>query len=210
MLIAPEAITSSELMNPISPLHGHDGTFSQTCPTASSKRLLKGALLGNYGTFSILIPQSGQQTRYTSTNRRLELHARQIPHLALAHLMRRLQFPTAFRANQLPVAALATYLKLQGLGPFVDFMPTDSVVASGEYPAAYSRSAHSHGAPPSSRAGFFAMVARRRRGMDPPPLPRIHRSQTAQPRTAFQHGVSLPRNGTVPTAGETRSGRVPA
>ena len=41
--------------------------LSQACPTASSKRLLNGALLGNCGTFSILIPQSGQQTRYTST-----------------------------------------------------------------------------------------------------------------------------------------------
>src|ERR1700751_1506610 len=32
-------------------------------PTASSKRLLKGALLGSSATFSALIPQSGQRTR---------------------------------------------------------------------------------------------------------------------------------------------------
>ncbi len=41
--------------------------LSHACPTASSNRLLKGALLGNCGTFSTLRPQSGQHTRYTST-----------------------------------------------------------------------------------------------------------------------------------------------
>jgi hypothetical protein len=40
--------------------------LSQACPTASSKRLLKGDLLGNGGTFSTLIPHSGQFTRYSS------------------------------------------------------------------------------------------------------------------------------------------------
>ena len=40
--------------------------LSHACPTASSNRLLNGALLGNCGTFSILTPQSGQHTRYTS------------------------------------------------------------------------------------------------------------------------------------------------
>jgi hypothetical protein len=40
--------------------------LSQANPTASSKRLLNGALLGNCGTFSVLIPQSGQRTRYSS------------------------------------------------------------------------------------------------------------------------------------------------
>src|SRR6516165_331114 len=41
--------------------------FSQASPTASSKRLLKGALLGNCGTFSVFTPQSGHCTRYSST-----------------------------------------------------------------------------------------------------------------------------------------------
>ena len=36
-------------------------------PTASSKRLLKGALLGSSGTFSLFTPHSGQRTRYNST-----------------------------------------------------------------------------------------------------------------------------------------------
>src|SRR6185295_3102126 len=49
---------------------------------------------------------------------RSEFHARQIPHLALAHLARHLQFPTASRADQLPVAAFPPYPKLQGLRPF--------------------------------------------------------------------------------------------
>ena len=40
--------------------------LSQANPTASSKRLLNGALLGNCGTFSALIPQSGQRTRESS------------------------------------------------------------------------------------------------------------------------------------------------
>src|SRR5450756_2157826 len=40
--------------------------LSQACPTASSRRLLKGDLLGNGGTFSTLIPHSGQFTRYSS------------------------------------------------------------------------------------------------------------------------------------------------
>src|SRR5712692_7496878 len=40
---------------------------SHTSPRASSNRLLKGALLGNCGTRSILTPQSGQRTRKTST-----------------------------------------------------------------------------------------------------------------------------------------------
>src|SRR6516162_11928564 len=41
--------------------------LSQASPTASSKRLLKGALLGNCGTFSVFTPQSGHCTRYSST-----------------------------------------------------------------------------------------------------------------------------------------------
>lgn len=40
--------------------------LSHACPTASSNRLLNGALLGSSGTFSILTPQSGHLTRYTS------------------------------------------------------------------------------------------------------------------------------------------------
>src|SRR6516165_4016346 len=40
--------------------------LSHARPTASSKRLLKGALLGNCGTFSVFTPQSGQRTRYSS------------------------------------------------------------------------------------------------------------------------------------------------
>jgi hypothetical protein len=41
--------------------------LSQASPTASSKRLLNGALLGSCGTFSVFTPQSGQRTRYNST-----------------------------------------------------------------------------------------------------------------------------------------------
>src|SRR5215470_16074576 len=41
--------------------------LSHANPTASSKRWLKGALLGNCGTFSVFTPQSGQRTRYSST-----------------------------------------------------------------------------------------------------------------------------------------------
>lgn len=37
--------------------------LSHANPTASSKRLLNGALLGNCGSFSIFTPQFGQQTR---------------------------------------------------------------------------------------------------------------------------------------------------
>ena len=37
--------------------------------------------------------------------RRSVFHARQIPHLTLAHLVRRPKFPTASRANQLPAVA---------------------------------------------------------------------------------------------------------
>ena len=40
--------------------------LSHANPTASSKRLLKGALLGSCGTFSTLTPHFGQHTRYTS------------------------------------------------------------------------------------------------------------------------------------------------
>src|SRR6266852_3683262 len=39
----------------------------QARPTASSKRLENGALLGNCATFSIFGPQSGQRTRYNPT-----------------------------------------------------------------------------------------------------------------------------------------------
>ena len=42
--------------------------ISQASPTASSNRLENGALPGNRGTFSRFTPQSGQWTRYTSTN----------------------------------------------------------------------------------------------------------------------------------------------
>jgi hypothetical protein len=41
--------------------------LSQACPTASSNRLLKGALLGNWGTFSARNPQRGHFIRYVST-----------------------------------------------------------------------------------------------------------------------------------------------
>ena len=40
--------------------------LSQASPTASSNRLLKGALLGSCATFSVFTPQSGQRTRYSS------------------------------------------------------------------------------------------------------------------------------------------------
>jgi hypothetical protein len=39
---------------------------SRSIPTASSKRFLKGALLGKESTFSVFKPQSGQATRYNS------------------------------------------------------------------------------------------------------------------------------------------------
>jgi len=41
--------------------------LSQACPTASSNRLLKGALLGNWATFSARNPQRGHFIRYVST-----------------------------------------------------------------------------------------------------------------------------------------------
>jgi hypothetical protein len=40
--------------------------LSHANPAASSKSLLKGALLGSCGTFSTRTPHSGQQTRYSS------------------------------------------------------------------------------------------------------------------------------------------------
>src|SRR5665213_3938073 len=40
--------------------------LSQLSPTASSNRLLNGALLGNCSTFSVFNPQLGQRTRYNS------------------------------------------------------------------------------------------------------------------------------------------------
>jgi hypothetical protein len=44
--------------NPNRRATGRAAALSHASPTASSNRLLKGALLGNCGTFSILIPQS--------------------------------------------------------------------------------------------------------------------------------------------------------
>ena len=41
--------------------------LSHACPTDSSKRLLKGALLGNWATFSARNPQRGHFIRYVST-----------------------------------------------------------------------------------------------------------------------------------------------
>src|SRR5277367_3114855 len=41
--------------------------LSQACPTASSNRWLKGALLGNWATFSARNPQRGHFIRYVST-----------------------------------------------------------------------------------------------------------------------------------------------
>ncbi len=40
--------------------------LSHANPTASSKRLLNGALLGSWGTFSTRTPHCGQHTRYSS------------------------------------------------------------------------------------------------------------------------------------------------
>ena len=41
--------------------------LSQACPTISSKRLLNGALLGTWATFSARNPQRGHFIRYVST-----------------------------------------------------------------------------------------------------------------------------------------------
>ena len=90
--------------------------LSHACPTASSNRLLNGALLGNCGTFSILMPQSGQQHPvHLYDDGGPEFHAGQIPHFPLAHIVGRLQLAAASGAHQFPIAALAPYPQLQRL-----------------------------------------------------------------------------------------------
>lgn len=56
-----------------------------------------------------------------------ELHARQIAHFPLAHLVRLLQLPAASRANQLPVAPFPSGPKLQGLRPLINLVPVHPV-----------------------------------------------------------------------------------
>jgi hypothetical protein len=65
---------------------GRADALSQACPTASSKRLLNGALLGSSGTFSTLTPHFVHFTRYTSMHTAVlnSLHGRSAP-LALCN-----------------------------------------------------------------------------------------------------------------------------
>ena len=56
-----------------------------------------------------------------------ELHARQIPHLPLADIVRVLQLPAASRADQLPIAPLAPNPQLQRLRLLVDLVPVHPI-----------------------------------------------------------------------------------
>jgi hypothetical protein len=62
---------------------GRAAALSHASPIASSNRLLKGALLGNCGTFLTLVPQSATHSIDFDRHRGPELHAGQIPHLPL-------------------------------------------------------------------------------------------------------------------------------
>lgn len=59
--------------------------------------------------------------------RRSELHAWKIANFPFTDIVRVLQFATASRAHQFPVAALPPDPQFQGLRPLVDFMPVDSI-----------------------------------------------------------------------------------
>src|ERR1035437_5773508 len=102
--------------------------LSQASPTASSNRLLNGALLGNCGTFSVLMPQSGQRTRYSSiTPPGAVLKTGQITHLSLVEVMNLAELPPAPGTHQLPVPTLAPHPQLQRFGLLVDFMLVNPV-----------------------------------------------------------------------------------
>src|SRR6516165_995093 len=95
--------------------------LSQASPTASSKRLLKGALLGISGTFSCLDAAVGTAHPIElDHHRRAILRPRQIPYLALVDLSNFLGLPTTAGTLQFSVPTLTSHPQTQRLVRFVD------------------------------------------------------------------------------------------
>src|SRR5580693_7361913 len=94
--------------------------LSQASPTASSNRLLNGALLGNCSTFSALIPQSRQRKRYNSTTIvvRYSKHDRSRTSRSLISAISTTVRPQPEHTSLPPFAA---HPQLQRLGVLVDF-----------------------------------------------------------------------------------------
>src|SRR6266571_8175170 len=101
--------------------------LSHAKPTASSKRLLNGALLGNCSTFSALRPQSGHLNRYSSitTLVRYSKHGRS--RTSLIDISDCIDTPAAPGTHIYPIASLAPHPKLQSLGRLVNLAPPHPV-----------------------------------------------------------------------------------
>jgi hypothetical protein len=104
--------------------------LSQVCPTASSKRLLYGALLGNCATFSARKPQRGHFTRYISTTT-VVMYSKQgrsrtsrfagFLNPACRHML------SAPRADQLQPRLLPPNPQLQSFAFFVNLFPINPI-----------------------------------------------------------------------------------
>ena len=102
--------------------------LSQACPTASSKRLLKGAFARQLRHFLHLDAAiRAAHPIHFHQDCRAELHARQIAHLTFVRVVRSFQFASASGTNQLLMAAFTPDPELQRLGFLIDFVPVHSV-----------------------------------------------------------------------------------
>jgi hypothetical protein len=98
--------------------------LSHACATASSKRLLNGALPGSRGTFSTFTPQSGHFTLVDlHGHRAAELARGQIPHGAFTAVIGTGELVAAARTFQLAIPALSPHPQIQSLLFLVDRMP---------------------------------------------------------------------------------------
>ncbi len=94
--------------------------LSQASPTASSNRLLNGALLGNCATFSVLIPQSGQRKRYNSTTTVVRYSKHGKSRTSRSTDLVRSAAPFVHNRSTPAVARLAAHPQLQRLRLLVD------------------------------------------------------------------------------------------
>src|SRR5215831_5396914 len=102
--------------------------LSHACPTASSKRLLNGALLGSSGTFSTLTPQSGAfHPVHLNVHGGLELAPGKVPHRTFPAVVGLTELAPAAGTLQFAVPPLPPHPEFKALVLLVDLLPVHAV-----------------------------------------------------------------------------------